>query len=373
LRNLCLLGFGRIGEATAEFLREKGILVTVFDASGERVRYAESLGYEAHLSDVSELSAAERVAASCDIIATALPSNIAEKVISNLIKAEASVVVDVSYIRDPILFRDKAVEARTKLFVDTGLAPGLSNMLAARACKYMDKCNSVEIYVGGIEEEPRNPLGLVASWSIEDLLEEYTRKARARLLGRNVLLDPLKDYKRINLPGLGDFEALPTDGLRTLLLSLKDADNLVEYTLRYPGHVEIIATLRKLGLLETRNYVVKGCSVSPRDFFARILEEKLPKHNDRVVLYVRAQGTKSDKYVTIEYVLDERQGKLGIGKPVLAYLTGLVHAWFVLRALKGAGHIGLNTPEEFSEDLDDLVGFLEAKRISVQRRLCTIQ
>ncbi len=370
---ICLLGFGRIGEMTAQFLRESGLAPVVFDASGERVRRAERLGFEAHLADVSESSAAERVAAECDIVATALPSNVAEKVLLNLISANIPAIVDVSYLRDPLLFKEKAVEARVKLFVDAGLAPGLSNMLATRACEQMDKCNSVEIYVGGIEEKQTTPLGLVASWSISDLFEEYTRKARARLLGRNVLLDPINDMKRVTLPGLGEFEALPTDGLRTLLLTLRDVDNLVEYTLRYIGHVAVIKMLREMGLLDTRSYVVGGCAVSPRDFFVKMLEERLPKRNDRVILYVRTQGTKSDKYVTIEYILDENQRRLGIEKPVLAYLTGLVHAWFVIQASKGAGHIGLNAPEELAENLNDLLRFLEARNVLLQRRQCLIQ
>ena len=370
---ICLLGFGRIGEMTAQFLRESGLAPVIFDASGERVRRAESLGFEAHLADVSESSAAETIAAECDITATALPSNIAEKALSSLISAGIPVIVDVSYLRDPLLFREKAVEARVKLFVDTGLAPGLSNILAARSCEQMDKCNSVEIYVGGIEEKRTTPLGLVASWSISDLFEEYTRKARARLLGRDVLLDPINDMKRVTLPGLGEFEALPTDGLRTLLLTLRDVGNLVEYTLRYIGHVAVIKMLREMGFLDTRSYVVGGCAVSPRDFFVKMLEERLPKRNDRVILYVRAQGTRSDKYVTIEHVLDENQKRLGIEKPVLAYLTGLVHAWFVIQASKGAGHIGLNAPEELAENLNDLLRFLEAKNVLLQRRQCVIQ
>lgn len=371
--NTCLLGFGRIGEVTAQFLRESGLAPIVFDASGERVRRAERLGFEAHLADVSEVSAAERVAAECDLVATALPSNVAERVLLNLITSGVPVIVDVSYLRDPLLFREKAIESRVKLFVDTGLAPGLSNMLVARACGQMDKCNSAEIYVGGIEEKQTTPFGLVASWSINDLFEEYTRKARARILGRNVLLDPLNDVKRVALPGLGEFEALPTDGLRTLLVTLRGVDNLVEYTLRYVGHVSIIGMLKEIGLLDTRSYVVGGCAVSPREFFAKLLEERLPKKHDRVILYVRAQGAKSDKYMTIEYVLDERQRRLGIERPVLAYLTGLVHAWFVLQASKGAGHIGLNAPEELAENLSDLLKFLEARNIMLQRRQCVIR
>jgi len=358
---------------TAELLRERGLDVIVFDASGDRVRLAERLGFEAHLADVGEASALERIASLCDIIATALPSSVAERVLGNLLEISAPVIVDVSYIRDPMSLRRKALEGKTKLFVDAGLAPGLSNMLAAKTCDYMDRCESVEIYVGGIEEEPRTPLGLVASWAISDLLEEYTRQARARLLGREVLLNPLRDAKKVSLPGLGEFEALPTDGLRTLLYTLNETSSLVEYTLRYPGHVEVIRLLQRLGLLDTRSYVTGGCALSPREFLVRLLEERLPKIGDRVILYVRGQGTRSGQYTSIEYVLDERQKSLGIEKPVLTYLTGLVHAWFVMQAIKGAGHIGLNAPEELRNKLEELIGFLEAHRIRIQRRVCSIQ
>ncbi|BEP18239.1 hypothetical protein PYJP_15910 [Pyrofollis japonicus] len=373
MTRICLIGFGRVGEITAEILRENSMDPIIYDASGERVRNAERKGFEAHLIDITEFSAATRIAATCDIAATALPSKVAEKALTNLINAKIGAIVDVSYIKDPLELKSIAIENKVKVFVDAGLAPGFSNILAAHSCEQFDTCESVNIYVGGIEKERTTPFGLVASWSISDLLEEYLRKARARLLGKQVFLDPIEDATVVTLPGLGEFDAMPTDGLRTLLVSLADVDNMVEYTIRYRGHVELLRLLRRIGLLDNKPYVAHGCSISPRDLLVRILEENLPRKNDRVILYVHSSGFKSDKYMTIEYILDENQERLKIDRPVLSYLTGLVHAWFIMLAARGAGHIGLNAPEEFSQKLNDLIHFLEEHRIRVKKRSCIVE
>ncbi len=367
---VCLIGYGRVGRATAHHLARHNIRPIVYDSSGRRVDEAKSEGFEAHLADSSNPRTALEIASTCDIIATALPSRVADSVLRMLISSGAKTIVDVSYIPDPLALREPALEHGVKLAVDAGFAPGLSNMLVARALEGLETVNRAIIYVGGLSASPSEPLGLVASWSMADMLEEYSRPARARIDGRPVKLSPIDDATIVEIPGVGGFDALPTDGLRTLLQSFPEARTMIEYTLRYRGHVALVKTLRQLGLLEDKPLVIGGCSVSPREMIAKTLEERLPKSGDRVILHVVVEGVVSDKRITRSYTMDVTQERLGIRMPVLTYLTGLVHAWFVKQFLRGSGHPGLNAPEEFADKLGELLAELRASGIYIERREC---
>ncbi|ABM79978.1 saccharopine dehydrogenase family protein [Hyperthermus butylicus] len=368
---ICLVGYGRIGRITARILAEKGFPPIVYDSSRYRVELARRDGFESHLADSTNPHVASHIASSCEAILTALPGRIAERVITLLVEYKAPLIVDVSFVRDPLAFHSRALENRIKLFVDAGFAPGLSNMLVAHGARGLDSAVEAIVYVGGISAEAeREPLGLVASWSTMDLLEEYSRPARAKLRGRLVELDPIDDAVEVELPGLGRFDAMPTDGLRTLLTSYPSIETLVEYTLRYPGHVNVLKTLKRLGLLDNKPHVIAGCSVAPRELLARLLEEILPKQDDRIVLHVTVKGIANNKRVERVYTIDVKQRDLDIDYPVLAYATSIVHAWTAMQALRGWGHPGVNTPEELAPALRDLARELSSRGIQLRRREC---
>ena len=372
LFDACVVGYGRIGRVTARLLSGRGLRVRVYEASRRRVVEARGDGFDAVLSDVSSERAAREAAESCRVVATALPGLVAVEVVRSLVEAGAGAVVDVSYVPDPWVFRGVAERHGARVVVDAGLAPGLSSVLVAASAGRLREPRDAYIYVGGIAAEQRDPLGLVASWNVEDLLEEYTRPARARLGGSPVELDPVADATRVEVPGAGVFDALPTDGLRTLLDTLRGPRNMVEYTLRYPGHAELLRTLRQLGLLSERSYVAEGCALSPRSLLARLLEERLPRTGDRVVLYTVARGLdEAGEEASIEYFFDVTQADLGLeDTAALSYLTGAVHAWYTLQALRGWGRPGVNPPEEAAPMLHELLGYLRGLGLHVSRRIC---
>jgi len=372
LPHACLVGYGRIGRVTAAELRRRGYRVEVYDANRSNVEQARMDGFEAHLADVSSSRVAGEVAARCDVVASALPGLSAEKVLQALIEARAGLIVDVSYLPDPLAFRELAERYGVALVVDAGLAPGLTNLLLFHAARSVSEPVEALIYIGGLAADPSAPLGLVASWNIGDMLEEYTRPARARINGELVELDPIADAGRVEVPGSGVFDALPTDGLRTLLVTLREPRTMIEYTLRYLGHVEALRHLRELGLLEDRSYVVEGCASSPKRLLARLLEERLPRSGDRVVLYTRVVGVRGG-VESVEFSMDVAQPDLGLEKvTALAFLTGFMHAWFVDRAYREPqAEKGLIPPESFHEEAYMVVGELRGRGVEVSRRRCS--
>lgn len=368
---VCVVGFGRVGSVTADILRDEGFEVLVYDSSMQRVEEAKSLGFKAYLSDAASASSARIIASNCEVVATSLPSRIAERALRTLMESGAKKIVDVSYIRDPFVYDGLARRSSSLLLVDAGVAPGLTNILATHIAKAFSEPLEVIIHVGGLSAR-ESTLGLVASWNMEDMLEEYTRPARTRMEGKYVELDPILDATTVEIPGIGVFDALPTDGLRTLLKTLSSVPILVEYTLRYKGHVELFRMLKQLELLSSKNYVVEGCSITPRTMLAKLLEDKLPKKGDRIIIYVKGVGKDKDgNMIKAEYILDVGQDDLGIGIPVLSYMTGFMQAWFTQKVVEGFEEaVGVVPPERFVNLLPEIIERLKERGITLERRVC---
>src|SRR5690606_12861090 len=71
-------------------------------------------------------------------------------------------------------------------------------------------------------------------------------------------------------------------------------ESFSEKTIRWPGHWQAIDTLKECGLLDIARINYASQSVSPRDFFLRLIEPKLrplPGDEDVCVMWNSAWGT----------------------------------------------------------------------------------
>ena len=171
------------------------------------------------------------------LILNMLPGRIGGKLRERLISSGTS-VVDIAFAEDiPPEWHEVARAAGTTFVHDVGIAPGLSNMLIAAASKEMGPLSKATIRVGGNPAEPDDDWSYMAPFSPTDVLEEYTRPARVFLDGQVVTKPALSDRHLFEVEGRGKMEAFRTDGLRSLLTS-DLADQLDEFTVRWPGHID---------------------------------------------------------------------------------------------------------------------------------------
>ena len=157
--------------------------------------------------------------------------------------------------------------------MDCGVAPGMSNILAAHAMRRLDKTRSILIYVGGLPTRRVWPYEYKAGFSPIDVIEEYMRPARYVENGRMIVRPALSDPEHLDFPEIGTLEAFNTDGLRTMAATLK-VPNMKEKTLRYPGHIEKMRILRETGFFEEPRRSMFVASKSSRStsrpsFFSR--------------------------------------------------------------------------------------------------------
>jgi lysine 6-dehydrogenase len=261
--------------------------------------------------------------------------------------AEACIVagkdlVDVSYMgEDPMALNDKAADAGVIIVPDCGLAPGISNVLVGHAASNLDKVEAVHIMVGGLPETPIPPLGYVITWSPESLVDEYTRKAGIVRRGKKAEVEALSGIEEIEFPNVGRLEAFYTDGLRSLVHTVK-AEEMWEKTLRYPGHAEKIKVLEALGFLDDRQVDVENTHVSPRKLTVKLLAQKLskPEVKDIVALKVQVSGVKNGKKSSYVYHLldffDRKRGITAMARTT-AYPTSIISQLILKKAIRERG------------------------------------
>ncbi|MBI5059982.1 saccharopine dehydrogenase NADP-binding domain-containing protein [candidate division KSB1 bacterium] len=194
---------------------------------------------------------------------------------------------------DVLALHDPALDKQICFIPDTGLAPGLGNILAVELVNRFQTCDRVQIRVGGLPQQPTGSLKYAQFFSVHGLLNEYLEDARELRDGKEVAVPSLSDLEELYFEGIGELEAFVTSGgTSTLPKTLLGKVNRLNYkTIRFPGHCAILRTLREIGLTNSKSITVGDVHVSPRDVLTKVLDNYLEKNApDMVLLRVTATG-----------------------------------------------------------------------------------
>lgn len=343
-----ILGCGNIGSVAAEDLAKSisSIQVVIADKNETRANeVAERIG-GSNVSwiqlDATNPSKLANALKDFDLVMGFLPGKLGYRLAKACIDAGKD-LVDVSYMSEnPLALTDNAIKANVTIAPDCGLAPGISNILVGHAAAELDKVQTVHIMVGGLPEKPVPPLDYVITWSPENLIDEYMRKASIVKEGKIIEVEALSGLEEIEFPEFGKLEAFYTDGLRTLPQTITDAYDMWEKTLRYPGHAEKIKLLKTLGFFEEEQIDVDCVSVSPRKLTVKLFEQKLrkPEVKDIVALKVEVSGVKNGRQARYVYHLldhyDEKRGITAMARTT-AYSASIIAQLMLKKALKEKG------------------------------------
>jgi len=233
---------------------------------------------------------------------------------------------------------------------DTGLAPGMINVLAEHGIRSMDLVESVKLFVGGLPQHPEPPLNYQIVYSIEGVLDYYSTLSWVVRGGQRVQVEALTEVEPVEFGGaIGTLEAFHTaGGLSTMAWRYEGTIPVMEYkTLRYPGHARMMAAMRDLGLYDTTPVDVKGTPVVPRDLFIATVGPRLrkPGGTDLVALRVVVTGTKAGAPCTRQYdLLDYYDAEHGI--TAMMRVTGYTLSITGQLMASGALAAGVYTPDE---------------------------
>jgi saccharopine dehydrogenase-like NADP-dependent oxidoreductase len=303
---VAVLGSGMVGSAIAMDLASRHH-VTAFDVSNANLELLKKRNprIETQQADLRDYSSYAQLLFSFDIVVTAVPGFMGYKTLEAAINCRKN-IVDISFFPEDVLQLDKlAKEKGVTVITDCGVAPGMSNFIIGHHNEEI-KIDSLEIYVGGLPKVRKKPFQYKAPFSPADVIEEYTRPARLMENGHIIVRPALSEVEWIHFEDLGTLEAFNTDGLRSLLYTMPHIQNQKEKTMRYPGHVDIIISLKESGFFSETPIDINGTKIAPIKVTSQILfnEWKLGLEEEELtVMKVKLIGKKGGEQKTIEWNL----------------------------------------------------------------------
>lgn len=317
-----VLGAGLVGKAMAIDLKD-AFSVTSVDINTEVLNeLKEEYKIDTLKADLNSSAAIADAVKDADIVVGAVPGHMGYDMLKAVIEA-GKPIVDISFFdADPFELDELAKKHDVTAIVDCGVAPGMSNLILGYYNQKMD-VESFECYVGGLPVVRSWPYEYKAPFSPIDVLEEYTRPARIRENGEDVVKKALSEPEYLELENVGTLEAFNTDGLRTLMKTM-DIPNMKEKTLRYPGHIYLMRVLRDSGFFSQEKLDVGGVSVRPLDVSSKLLFDKwrLEEGEDEfTVMLVSVEGEEDGEAARYSYHLFDRNDP-GTGFSSMARTTG---------------------------------------------------
>ena len=219
-------GVGLVGSYVAKKLSESGHTVHAYDPNPDRVIGPPGIVVHRLNPDDSPIDLMLEMIGSPeglefdpgeDIVVNMLPGDIGHSTTTKLAELPWR-VVDLSFSHlTPDRDHQKAKDSGATILWDTGIAPGLSNMLLSLAYLEMGELRNGEVRVGGNPTTPTSGWNYMAPFSPIDVIAEYTRPARIIRGSEQVTVPALSERHEIEVIGKGTMEAFLTDGLRSVL------------------------------------------------------------------------------------------------------------------------------------------------------------
>ncbi len=369
MSNIIVLGAGMVGSVMARDLSENhDVSVADIDKVTLKILKKRLSQINTIELDGTDFTTLKTAIEPFDLVVCAVPGHLGFETLKNIIEAGKN-VVDISFAPENCLELDYlARKNNVTAVIDCGVAPGMDNLLLGFHKTRMD-IEFFECLVGGLPKERRQPFEYKAPFSPIDVIEEYTRPARFVVHGRVVTREALSDRELVNFDKIGTLEAFNTDGLRSLMHTMQDIPNMKEKTLRYPGHVESIRTLRASGFFSQEPIQINGMEISPLEFTSKVLinEWKLkPKEQEFTIMRVTIRGQEGGKLKEYIYELYDEYDKVK-QETSMARTTGFTATGIAQLLLKGKfDKTGVFAPEHIGGHADcckTVIDYLEERHV----------
>ncbi len=352
MKKIVVLGAGMVGRILALDLAPE-FEVTAVDVNRANLDRLGATGVRTLQADLTSPRTVREIAAGADLVVGAVPGSLGFATLREVIAAGRD-VVDISFFPEDALALDEAARsAGVTAVVDCGVAPGMSNMILGYHAARMEVLRFA-CYVGGLPFRREFPFEYKAPFSPADVIEEYTRPARYIENGHLVVKPALSDVENMDFEEIGTLEAFNSDGLRSLLTTIP-VPNMIEKTLRYPGHVRHILALRDSGFFGTEEIDVRGQKVRPLDATSAVLFRHWQLHEEDdefTVMRIVVEGRKAGRERKIQYDLFDRRDR-ATGFSSMARTTGFPATAAARLVLSGRFvRRGICPPESIGADED---------------------
>jgi saccharopine dehydrogenase-like NADP-dependent oxidoreductase len=270
MNKIVILGTGMVGRAMAVDLSLKHQVCSTDIDKNALDQLPVNQNIKPCILDVTDSAALASIIKDSDLVISAVPGFLGLKTMIQVINQKKD-LVDISFMPEDVLHLDSlAKQNNVKVIMDCGVAPGMPNYIIGYYNERM-RINEVLYMVGGLPKVRTFPFEYKAPFSPCDVLEEYSRPARYVENGNMIIRPALSDPELVNFEPVGTLEAFNTDGLRSLIYTMKHIPSMKEKTLRFPGHIQLINALKVSGFLDKEPIAINGTKVTPFDFTSGIL------------------------------------------------------------------------------------------------------
>ena len=226
MKNIGVIGNGKIGKAVASLLRAEHFSITVADAVG---------GPDCVQLDATDEKQVEHFLSDKDGVVCAGPYHITKpvaKVCAKLNKAYFDPTEDTEMAE----FINTCTNTET-MMTQCGLAPGAVNIIATDLIKQFDSVDKVKMRVGALPKYPINEMGYYLTWSTVGVLNEYVNPCDILSNYKHTKAQPLDGKETVYVDG-DRYEAFNTSGgSASMCDTFADKVKSLSYkTIRYPGH-----------------------------------------------------------------------------------------------------------------------------------------
>ncbi|WP_281300413.1 MULTISPECIES: saccharopine dehydrogenase C-terminal domain-containing protein [unclassified Iodidimonas] len=290
MKQILLLGAGKIGEMIATMLAESGdYQVRVADRDAAALaRILPSGRITTQCVDCTDPKDLAAAMAGCFAVMSAMPYHL-NPLIGEVAKQSGCHYLDLTEdVASTRAIKALAEGAATAFIPQCGLAPGFISIVAHDLARRFDSLHSVQMRVGALPKYPTNALQYNLTWSTDGLINEYCNPCEAVVNGAMREVPPLEEIEHFSLDGV-NYEAFNTSGgLGTLAETLAGKVQYLNYrTVRYPGHRDLVKMLlQDLRLAENQGLL------------KQIFEHAIPvTMQDVVLIFVTVSGQRDGRFM----------------------------------------------------------------------------
>ncbi len=366
-KKVVVLGAGMVGRAMAIDLSQQNDVLSVDRDQRALARLGNHSNLTTSQADLGDKSSVSDVIADADIVVGAVPGFMGFKTLETVIEAGKN-IVDISFFSEDPFELDALAKSKDVIAVmDAGVAPGMSNIILGSYHNEMEVTDYI-CYVGGLPRERTWPYEYKAPFSPIDVIAEYNRPSRIVEKGELVEREALSEPELINFPGVGTLEAFNTDGLRSLVYTMK-IPNMIEKTLRYPGHIELMRVLRETGFFGEQSIQIGDQNVRPIDLTTALLFPKWKlgdEEEEFTLMNVIVEGLDQGKVFRHKYELLDYYDP-ATKTSSMARTTGYTCTAVTQLVLDGQyDRVGISPPEYVGEAkgcLESVLSYLQQRNI----------
>jgi saccharopine dehydrogenase-like NADP-dependent oxidoreductase len=293
MKNVMLVGGGKIGVAITEFLAATGDYhVTVADRDAASLARMPAKNVTPRAIEVTDAEAFAHELEDQDIVLSATPYHLTATVAEAAKRGGAHYLDLTEDVESTRVIKQLAKGADTAFIPQCGLAPGFISIVAADLARKFDKLRDVQMRVGALPVFPTGALKYNLTWSTDGLINEYCNPCESIRDSHRGEVPALEELEQFALDGT-EYEAFNTSGgLGTLCDTLEGkVENLNYKTVRYPGHRDIIKMLVRDLRLGLRRDVLKD-----------VLETAIPiTFQDVVLIFVTVSGWREGRLTQESY------------------------------------------------------------------------